>query len=294
MAVLIIADREGDKPVAVPRGLALAEAMGWDAEVVGFCYESLTGLDLADGQEVKRRLTTQRRESLDAQIEEHAAAGVNARHFVAWEKSVHTWVDQHVRRTGSEAVIKTGRRSETFLYTPTDWHLLRECEAPVLIVAERIWHPMRSVVAAVDLGSHSPVKQELNDDVVRTAKSYAEALKCPLYLVYVIRVSSLLKDLEVIDVSAHVEKVRRRMQPVIADLAERHGIPADSVRIEWGEIEKVIPSAAARLRAQLVVMGTVGRHGVNARLMGNTAERVLMRLRTDVLALKPGLPNVQA
>ena len=63
------------------------------------------------------------------------------------------------------------------------------------------------------------------------------------------------------------------------------------MRIESGETEKVIPSAAARLQAQLVVMGTVGRHGVNARLIGNTAERVLMRLRTDVLAIKPGLAD---
>jgi universal stress protein E len=49
----------------------------------------------------------------------------------------------------------------------------------------------------------------------------------------------------------------------------------------------VITSEAARTRAQLVVMGTVGRTGIKGRLMGNTAESVLRLLRTDVLALKP-------
>jgi universal stress protein E len=35
-------------------------------------------------------------------------------------------------------------------------------------------------------------------------------------------------------------------------------------------------------------MGTVGRSGVKAKLLGNTAEAVLQTLNTDVVALKPG------
>jgi len=36
-----------------------------------------------------------------------------------------------------------------------------------------------------------------------------------------------------------------------------------------------------------VVMGTVGRRGVKAKLLGNTAEDVLSLLRMDTLTLKP-------
>ena len=50
---------------------------------------------------------------------------------------------------------------------------------------------------------------------------------------------------------------------------------------------RVINSRAAKVRAQIVVMGTVGRKGVKARLIGNTAEKVLDHLKTDVLAIKP-------
>ena len=159
--------------------------------------------------------------------------------------------------------------------------------ATTLIAADRAWHPKRSVVAAVDLGSRSSVKRELNDAVVRTAKDYANALKYPLHVIYVIHVSRVLKDLEVIDVHTHVANVRRRLQPEIADLADRQGIPVKAIRTRAGEVHRVVPSMAARLQAQLVVMGTVGRRGVTARLIGNTAERVLMRLGADVLALKP-------
>ena len=289
MSVLIIADREGEQQVALARGLALAKAMGWNAEVVGFCYESLASLDLVHRHEAKRRLIAQRRESLSAEVEQHRPEGVDVELIVGWDKFVHLWVDSHVARTGSAVVVKTGHRSETFLYTPTDWHLLRECVAPVLIASGHMWQPARSIVAAVDLGSHSHVKQALNDSVIATAKQYADALGYPLHLVYVIHVSVVLKDLHLIDEEAHVDKIRGQMHPMIADLARTHGIPEAQIHIEHGEVEDVIAQTADRLRAQLVVMGTVGRQGINAKLMGNAAERVLTRLETDVLALKPGV-----
>ena len=288
MSVLIVADREGEEQVALARGLALAKAMGLHAEVVGFCYESLASLDLVHRHEAKRQLMAKRREALEAEIEKRKPAGVEVELIVAWDKLVHLWVDSHAHRTGSTVVVKTAHRSETFLYTPTDWHLLRECAAPVLIAAEHAWQPTQSIVAAVDLGSHSHVKQDLNESVIATAKRYASALDYPLHLVYVIHVSRVLMDLHLVDENAHVEKVRAQMGPILADLAATHGLPEGQIHIEHGEVDEVIAAAAERLEAQLVVMGTVGRHGLNAKLLGNTAERVLTRLGTDVLALKPG------
>ena len=288
MSVLIVADREGEEQVALARGLALAKAMGLHAEVVGFCYESLASLDLVHRHEAKRQLMAKRREALEAEIEKRKPAGVEVELIVAWDKLVHLWVDSHAHRTGSTVVVKTAHRSETFLYTPTDWHLLRECAAPVLIAAEHAWQPTQSIVAAVDLGSHSHVKQDLNESVIATAKRYASALDYPLHLVYVIHVSRVLMDLHLVDENAHVEKVRAQMGPILADLADTHGLPEGQIHVEHGEVDEVIAAAAERLEAQLVVMGTVGRHGLNAKLLGNTAERVLTRLGTDVLALKPG------
>lgn len=288
MSVLIVVDRDENHQVALPRGLELAKAMGWDAEAVAFCYETTASLDPAEQREAQRRVETRCRESLEAQVGEHALPGVDVKPVAVWEKSVHQWINAHVQENHVDAVVKTGHRSETFLYTPTDWHLLRECAAPVLLVADRAWHPMRSIVAAVDFGSRSRVKQDLNDAVVRTAKALADAMSHPLYVVYVIHVSTLLRDLDVIDERAHVDKIRRRLAPEIAAFAERNGITEDHIRIQSGEVHRVLPSMAARLQAQLVVMGTVGRLGVTARVIGNTAERVLTRLGADVLALKPG------
>ncbi len=70
-------------------------------------------------------------------------------------------------------------------------------------------------------------------------------------------------------------------------LSAEYDIPEKNFRLKQGPAAKVITSEAARLKAQLVVMGTVARTGVRAKLIGNTAEQVLARLKTDVLAIKP-------
>lgn len=289
MSILIVADREGERQVAMARGLSLAEAMGWDAEVVGFCYESLAGLDnVAHKREAKRTLMDRRREEVEAQVARHQPDKVRVKVVIGWEKFVHEWVDTRCSRMSHQVVIKTAHLSESFLYTPTDWHLLRECRAPVLIAAEDMWRPNHSIVAAVDLASRSRVKRALNHAIVATARDYAEALGNSLHLVHVVHIPATLKELHLVDEEAHTLKVTDAIRANAARLCKAHGISSAQVLVEHGDVDATIAETARRLRAQLVVMGTVGRQGVNAKLIGNTAEKVLIRVPTDVLALKPG------
>ena len=73
-------------------------------------------------------------------------------------------------------MVKTGSRSESLVHTSVDWQLLRECPAPVLIVAEKRWHRTRPVLASLDLSSDLQAKRQLNHKVLASAKWLAEAL----------------------------------------------------------------------------------------------------------------------
>ena len=54
-----------------------------------------------------------------------------------------------------------------------------------------------------------------------------------------------------------------------------------------GVPEVAISQVVKQLNCQLVIMGSVGRKGISAALMGNTAEAVLAELNCEVLCLKP-------
>jgi nucleotide-binding universal stress UspA family protein len=60
-----------------------------------------------------------------------------------------------------------------------------------------------------------------------------------------------------------------------------------AVELIHGEPEEVIARFVESHGIDVVVMGTVARTGISGLVMGNTAERVLQRLRGSVLAVKP-------
>jgi universal stress protein E len=221
---------------------------------------------------IKSRLLDEHRKVLQAQIDKYAGPGQKVTLKVVWDRDVSKWVVERCSKQDYAAVVKTGHRSESLVYTPTDWQLLRNCPAPILLVADRKWHKTKPILAAVDLASRSRTKRALNHQILATAKQLASALDAELKIITAIEIPVLLADMDLVNPT---------------ELAQAYDLPEKLFRAKRGPVEKVITSEAASVKAQLVVMGTVARSGVKAKLMGNTAELVLNHLRTDVLTLKP-------
>jgi universal stress protein E len=203
-----------------------------------------------------------------------------------WEKRVGDWVIRRTREEQYDLVIKTGHRTETFLYTPTDWQLLRGCRAPVLLVAGKRWTKATHVMAAVDLGTRVPNKRLLNYKIVGAADELAKALDCELHVGYAVPFSRVMRDLDLVDKWKLLAEGRRLARSFQASLAER-GIDTRAIHVRAGPPEKVLVSMAARHRISLVVLGCIGRKRLAGRVVGNTAEQILRLMKADVLALKP-------
>lgn len=286
--LLIIADI-GNQCSATPRGLELAARLGLSADVVAFTHAPLDGLKIkaAEKATLRKRLLDEREQAVQALIDKYCRDGQKVSLKTVWEKDLHRWVNKQCAGGRYVAVVKTGHRSESLVHTSLDWQLLRECPAPVFIVAEKKWHRARPVLASLDLGSKVATKRKLNRRVLDTAKQLAVALGVELEIITAIEVPVLLADLDLVDPGAYAREAQANMQPRIAELSQEFDIPAGDFRCKRGPVERVIASQAAKVGAQIVVMGTVGRKGVKARLLGNTAEKVLCHLKTDVLAIKP-------
>ncbi|MCX2981576.1 universal stress protein UspA [Halieaceae bacterium IMCC14734] len=288
--MMIIANYLNEKQPAIERGMKLAQRRGYTVEVVGFCYESLAAQGItgkSQQAEARRRILEAHGQKLEQLVSAKQLPGLQVSVKSVWEKEIRNWVVRQCERRDYAVVVKTGHRSETFVYSSTDWHLLRECPAPLMIVCDRQWRKTRPLLATLDLASRSRVKQALNRKVIETAKAYAAVMDCELHLIHAIHISPLLTELDLVDEHSHALDIKESLTPVVERLCQEYELSPKQFRLKRGPVEKVIASEAARLRAQLVVMGTVGRRGVKARLLGNTAEHVLSRLRTDVLAIKP-------
>ncbi|MFT6917813.1 MAG: universal stress protein E [Cognaticolwellia sp.] len=92
-------------------------------------------------------------------------------------------------------VVKTAHRTETFLYTSTDWQLLRECPAPIFIVSDRKWRKSPNVLAAIDLETKRKSKQILNHQIPTAAKEFAKANNAELFVCYTLQFLKFLCNL---------------------------------------------------------------------------------------------------
>jgi universal stress protein E len=68
---------------------------------------------------------------------------------------------------------------------------------------------------------------------------------------------------------------------------DEHDVTCSSISVDAGNPRRALPSLANSLKADLVVLGSVGRKGVKDTLLGNTAEKVMSKLRTDLVVVHP-------
>lgn len=80
-----------------------------------------------------------------------------------------------------------------------------------------------------------------------------------------------------------------RGQHLIAmkELRQKFSIPEEKTHVKEGLPEQVIPQVCEELNAGIVVLGILGRTGLSAAFLGNTAEQLIDHIKCDLLAIKP-------
>lgn len=284
--IVIISDLQHRPQRALERGLVLANELGLAVEVVAFCYEYLDEVPDESREQARKLIIDNKRRWLETELKTHEPVAAPLSSQIVWEKSLYEWINHYCQERDIYAVVKTAHRSATFIYTSTDWHLLRSCPAPVLLVAENKWRRSRPILAALDLATDKADKRALNQKIIEKSVALAKVLNTEVHVIHVITLSAFLRDLDIIDVDIHTTERIKALEPVVAQWSSRYGIAREHFYLKHGYPYKVIPSIAHKIKADLVVIGTVGRQGISGKLIGNTAEQVLEHLQTDVLTIK--------
>jgi len=285
--ILVIADPIDGEQIAFQRALKLAKHSVADIHVVIFCYESLKML--SDDSDIGHI-------DLQAAAIEHATkkwqsylAGqkpeVNVTYDVVWEKYLHNWVLEHCEKAGYDLVVKTGHRSEAVFHTPSDWHLFRDSPVPVYSAFAQPHKTKNSILVALDLQTRNPEKQQLNDRLIEQAFKLSIQLNLTLHCCFVIEFPTLVKDMDLIDVRARANQIEKAVRSKAEEAFELYGIDNDHLHIKQGKGWQVICEQAHKLKAECIVVGSVGNKGIRGKLIGNTAEKVIQHAHTDLLVI---------
>lgn len=191
----------------------------------------------------------------------------------------------------------------TRIFGSDDLHLLRKCPCPVWLIKPQEKTQYSTIMAAVDFDPATPfpVEQDLNRQILELSASLALSDLTSLHVVHawgtlaektlVSRGGMLPEGLNLYlekEEALHRKELFRLVEKLrgwVGD--EAYGYLSLSLHLPKGSSKRVIAEMAARLGADLVVMGTVARTGIPGLIIGNTAEAVLDQLACSVLAVKP-------
>ncbi|MEP4889780.1 MAG: universal stress protein UspE [Aliiglaciecola sp.] len=295
--ILAVVDPTTDDQKAFKRALLLAQKTGASVtaflSIYDFSYEMTTMLTVDERETMRQAVVDDKTDWLANIVEPLAAnSSISVDIKVVWHNRPYESVLFEVIDHSYDLIVKGTHEHDTLksvIFTPTDWHILRKSPVPVLLVKEHDWPSNGNILAAVDVGSEDDEHHSLNKIITKTAGMMADLLEGKVNLVnsYPGTPVNIAIEIPEFDPVGYTESVKQHHAKCMLEHAQKFNIPQENQHLSEGLPEDVIPSVAKTIDAELVVIGTVGRTGITAALIGNTAEHTIDSLNCDVLAIKP-------
>jgi len=299
--ILVVIDPTTDDQKALKRAIELASLI-YSANkattkitaflsIFDFSYEMTTILS-SEERNIMRQSVIKDKEVWLKSIVKSLNTDLEVECKVIWHNRPFEAIIEQVIANKYDIVIKGTHQHDklkSVVFTPTDWHILRKCPCPVLLVKEHSWPKDGNVIASVNVGSDEEEHNSLNIKITEEANQLASLIKANVHLVnsYPGTPVNIAIEIPEFNSSEYNDAMLKHHQEAMNEHANKYNIDIKNTYVEEGLPETVIEQVAERLDAELVVLGTVGRTGISAALIGNTAEHVIDHLNCDVLALKP-------
>ena len=295
--LLLIADQTMQQSPALLRAVALAKVSGAVLDVRAF-VEPVPVVHLweekTDDAGYQRYMRRYRRWVAD-EVEQLGGQGLDVSVEVVF--TTHPLLDilKTVEELKPDLLIKDVTLEPVLkrvFITPLDCHLLRECPVPVHLVNQARYSLPHRVVAAVDPFDPSTQINGLNDTIIQTANALALQCDAPLHLLYAYDLSPAFNaDSPLVGGGwgvDFIEELRQSLHQAFVTLADRHGVPPERRHFVMGLPVPVISEFVEQYVADVVVMGTVHRVGID-RLIGSNTERALYSVPGSILAVRTGV-----
>lgn len=294
--ILVVLDPTSEPQKALNRAVELVRLQGGKLtaflSVYDFSYEMTTMLSGDERESMRQAVIKDRELWISEYLAAPRAGGINIDIKVVWHNRPFEAIVHAVLEDSYDLVIKGTHDHDvlkSMIFTPTDWHILRKCPCPVLLIKDHDWPKGGNIIAAVNAGSEQEHHLSLNQRVITKAQQMAAMLSAKTHLVNAFPGTPVNIAIEIPEFNPqeYNSTMKHHHTDALNKLATQFDIAPEHSHVQEGMPEDVIPAIAKTLDAEMVVIGTIGRTGLSAAIIGNTAEHVIDRLDCDVLAVKP-------
>ena len=137
----------------------------------------------------------------------------------------------------------------------------------------------KRLLVAIDLGMAS-------DKIAIKAATMARTQQAEIHILHIVEPLSLTYGADLhLDTSVLQEEINEQAEVHLSHLAESLNIPKQHCHLASGRPEKEFPAVAREISADLIVLGSHGRWGLEL-LLGTTTDGVVSAADCDVLAVR--------
>ncbi|MGQ4275920.1 universal stress protein UspE [Pseudidiomarina sp. E22-M8] len=294
--ILVVLDPDKQQQKALNRALHLARisqaSVTLMLSIYDFSYEMTTMLAAEERNTMRDSLIKDRKVWVEDLLEDYNTRDLDITITVLWHNRPYEAIIETAISGEYDIIVKATHPHEGLahlIFTPTDWHLLRKAPCLVLLVKEHEWPEHGKVLAAIHTTGEHDHHDSLNHRITEAAQGFASCLHSEVHLInaYPGAPVTIAAEIPEFDTGNYREVIAENHQQALAEHAQRFSIAESCQHVREGLPEQVIPELAEELDAELVVLGTIGRTGISAALLGNTAEHVIEQINCDLLAVKP-------
>jgi universal stress protein E len=219
---------------------------------------------------------------------EHEEQTPNIDTKVVFAKDIAEGIIAEMKSGDYDLIIKAANHHgvlDAIIFTPIDWYLLRHADVPVIIAKDHKWAEEGSIVVAMDFSNRARMSTNLT--LLREAQQVSAITGDPIHLVNSAPVALPTIMLEVPHYSPEIyaENILTEHRNRLYAFAKAHGIPEERCHIAEGMPDDVIPDLCRKVKARVVFIGSAGRTGAMAALMGNTCEEIVDYLDADLVVI---------
>ncbi|MGI9286302.1 MAG: universal stress protein [Pseudomonadales bacterium] len=287
--ILAVVDPTTKTQLALTRAVELAQQ--FDAELVLFVCDYLYELgdspflSTSSQRHGLEAFLHRKQKWLDALANPLHAQGFQVDTEVVCGKRVHEETVRKCLRSDIDLVVKAtehhSKIDRTF-FSSSDWHLIRECPTPVLLVKLEAMADTPQLVAAVDPFSEQENPLHLDQKIMQVGQLLRDKLGAKLNVVHWYESPYFSADEDAIP-----KLVKQAHEEKLATLLADYDVTPEQVYLQAGENDKVLTELASTVHASMVIMGAQSQDFLERVIIGSTAERILDRLPCDILVIKP-------
>lgn len=296
--ILVTVDTRFSEHPALQWAVRLAEQNRAKLKIVDTMRELpwLAKFAVSDSEDRNEAFAAQKRQLLESIAQPVRDRGLEVETDVLVGKTSLAII-REVSRSGHDLVFrltKGASSSRTGFFGTTSMRLLRGCPCAVWLVRPDVPPHIQRVLAAVDPAPNDSTRETMNRRIMELASSIADYEDGQLYVVHAWELfgEQLLKSKHS---PKELERVNKELESRVAAALDRvlspFGLDHNDQHVYLLHEKRgpgyALSALANQEKIDLVVMGTIARSGLHGALMGNTAEQVLDRIESAVLAIKP-------